>query len=163
MKRLEKEKQLDHVRLTMKFKDDYPFTPPFVRIVYPRFKRQTGYIIDGAFCMELLTNQVCWSVCHSLLAVKFSLGGSGDGVVVVVVVVVVGGGGGGGGVSGGVGGVGGVAVAILGCRSASCSSVLSSCGWLVGPVLGRPSLLSVSGSDTITVPGVFPSPLSLTA
>ena len=58
MKRLEKEKQLDHVRLTMKFKDDYPFTPPFVRIVYPRFKRQTGYIIDGAFCMELLTNQV---------------------------------------------------------------------------------------------------------
>lgn len=63
MKRLEKEKQLDHVRLTMKFKDDYPFTPPFVRIVYPRFKRQTGYIIDGAFCMELLTNQVCCGAC----------------------------------------------------------------------------------------------------
>lgn len=59
MKRLEKDKQLDHVRLMMKFKDDYPFTPPFVRIVYPRFKRSTGYIIDGAFCMELLTNQVC--------------------------------------------------------------------------------------------------------
>lgn len=57
MKRLEKEKGLDHVRLVMKFKDDYPFSPPFVRIVYPRFKRATGYIIEGAFCMELLTNQ----------------------------------------------------------------------------------------------------------
>lgn len=59
MKKLEREKKIDHVRLLMKFKDDYPFTPPFVRIVYPRFKRSTGYIIDGAFCMELLTNQVC--------------------------------------------------------------------------------------------------------
>ena len=58
MKRLKKDKSLDHVRLVMKFKDDYPFSPPFVRIVYPRFKRSTGYIIDGAFCMELLTNQV---------------------------------------------------------------------------------------------------------
>lgn len=58
MKRLTKDKKLDHVRLVMKFKDDYPFSPPFVRIVYPRFKRSTGYIIDGAFCMELLTNQV---------------------------------------------------------------------------------------------------------
>ncbi|CAM9301896.1 unnamed protein product [Hapterophycus canaliculatus] len=57
MKRLEKDKKLDHVRLMMKFKDDYPFSPPFVRIAYPRFKRSTGYIIDGAFCMELLTNQ----------------------------------------------------------------------------------------------------------
>ncbi|CAM9273343.1 unnamed protein product [Ascophyllum nodosum] len=57
MKKLEKEKRLDHVRLVMKFNDDYPFSPPFVRIVYPRFKRSTGYIIDGAFCMELLTNQ----------------------------------------------------------------------------------------------------------
>lgn len=59
MKRLTKDKKLDHVRLVMKFKDDYPFSPPFVRIVYPRFKRSTGYIIDGAFCMELLTNQAC--------------------------------------------------------------------------------------------------------
>lgn len=58
MKKLKKDKKLDHVRLMMTFKDDYPFSPPFVRIAYPRFKRSTGYIIDGAFCMELLTNQV---------------------------------------------------------------------------------------------------------
>ncbi|CAN0191486.1 unnamed protein product [Discosporangium mesarthrocarpum] len=57
MERLKKENNLDHIRLQMTFKDDYPFSPPFVRVVYPRFKRQTGYIIDGAFCMELLTNQ----------------------------------------------------------------------------------------------------------
>lgn len=77
MKRLEKEKGLDHVRLVMKFKDDYPFSPPFVRIVYPRFKRATGYIIEGAFCMELLTNQArfcyimggefVWQGCFSAL------------------------------------------------------------------------------------------------
>ena len=65
MKKLEKEKRLDHVRLVMKFNDDYPFSPPFVRIVYPRFKRSTGYIIDGAFCMELLTNQARILFCFS--------------------------------------------------------------------------------------------------
>ncbi|CAM9261604.1 unnamed protein product [Choristocarpus tenellus] len=57
MERLKKEANVDHIRLQMTFKDDYPFSPPFVRIVYPRFKKATGYIIDGAFCMELLTNQ----------------------------------------------------------------------------------------------------------
>lgn len=57
MKRLEKDMKVDHIRLLMTFKQDYPFSPPFVRVVYPRFKQSTGYIIDGAFCMELLTNQ----------------------------------------------------------------------------------------------------------
>lgn len=89
---MEKDKQLDHVRLTMKFKDDYPFTPPFVRIVYPRFKRQTGYIIDGAFCMELLTNQVFahgFAVGCSMFVVVVAGGGGGSGGTCDRVVVVV--------------------------------------------------------------------------
>ena len=46
---------LDHVELEMAFPDQYPFAPPFVRVVRPRFKRQTGFVMNGALCMELLT------------------------------------------------------------------------------------------------------------
>ncbi|CAJ1961765.1 unnamed protein product [Cylindrotheca closterium] len=46
----------NHVELEMKFPDQYPFAPPFVRVVKPRFKKQTGFVMNGALCMELLTN-----------------------------------------------------------------------------------------------------------
>jgi len=46
---------LDNVELEMAFPDQYPFEPPFVRVVRPRFKRQTGFVMNGALCMELLT------------------------------------------------------------------------------------------------------------
>lgn len=46
----------DHIELEMKFPDQYPFEPPFVRVVKPRFKKQTGFVMNGALCMELLTN-----------------------------------------------------------------------------------------------------------
>jgi len=46
---------LDHIELEMRFPDQYPFAPPFVRVVRPRFKRQTGFVMNGALCMELLT------------------------------------------------------------------------------------------------------------
>ena len=45
----------DSVELQMSFPDDYPFKPPFVRVVKPRFQRQTGFVMSGALCMELLT------------------------------------------------------------------------------------------------------------
>mmetsp|Transcript_29377 Transcript_29377/g.70656 ORF Transcript_29377/g.70656 Transcript_29377/m.70656 type:complete len:389 (+) Transcript_29377:229-1395(+) len=45
----------NHVELEMKFPDQYPFEPPFVRVVKPRFKKQTGFVMNGALCMELLT------------------------------------------------------------------------------------------------------------
>ena len=47
----------DHVELEMSFPDQYPFEPPFVRVVRPRFKRQTGFVMNGALCMELLTTE----------------------------------------------------------------------------------------------------------
>ena len=47
----------DHVKLEMSFPNDYPFAPPFVRVVRPRFVRQTGFVMNGAICSELLTNE----------------------------------------------------------------------------------------------------------
>lgn len=39
--------------------DEYPFKPPFIRIISPRFKYMTGHItIGGSICMEILTNQL---------------------------------------------------------------------------------------------------------
>mmetsp|Transcript_40858 Transcript_40858/g.95857 ORF Transcript_40858/g.95857 Transcript_40858/m.95857 type:complete len:464 (-) Transcript_40858:386-1777(-) len=46
---------IDHIELEMTFPDQYPFEPPFARVVRPRFVRQTGFVMDGALCMELLT------------------------------------------------------------------------------------------------------------
>ncbi|KAL7571072.1 hypothetical protein ACA910_003785 [Epithemia clementina (nom. ined.)] len=48
---------LDAIELEMSFPDQYPFEPPFVRVVQPRFKRQTGFVMNGAICMELLTKE----------------------------------------------------------------------------------------------------------
>jgi ubiquitin-conjugating enzyme E2 Q len=45
------------IDLEMRFSKDYPFAPPFVRVVRPRFKFQTGHVtMGGSICMELLTN-----------------------------------------------------------------------------------------------------------
>ncbi|VDI47610.1 ubiquitin-conjugating enzyme E2 Q [Mytilus galloprovincialis] len=44
------------IQLEMQFPHDYPMTPPFVRVVRPRFKFLTGHItIGGSICMEMLT------------------------------------------------------------------------------------------------------------
>ena len=50
----------------------YPFLPPFVQIVRPRFVRGTGNVIDGAICMELLTAQG-WSPANSVESVIISI------------------------------------------------------------------------------------------
>jgi ubiquitin-conjugating enzyme E2 Q len=45
-----------YVTLLMKFSQDYPFKPPFIRLLEPRFKFRTGHVtLGGAICMELLT------------------------------------------------------------------------------------------------------------
>lgn len=49
---------LTNIELEFAFPDQYPFEPPFVRVLRPRFKRQTGFVMNGALCMELLT-KVC--------------------------------------------------------------------------------------------------------
>eukprot|EP00566_Odontella_aurita_P000721 CAMPEP_0113543216 /NCGR_PEP_ID=MMETSP0015_2-20120614/10038_1 /TAXON_ID=2838 /ORGANISM="Odontella" /LENGTH=545 /DNA_ID=CAMNT_0000443357 /DNA_START=90 /DNA_END=1727 /DNA_ORIENTATION=+ /assembly_acc=CAM_ASM_000160 len=63
---------LEHVELEMSFPGDYPFEPPFVRVVRPRFKRQTGFVMNGALCMELLTNEG-WNPVNDIESVIVSI------------------------------------------------------------------------------------------
>jgi ubiquitin-conjugating enzyme E2 Q len=63
---------IDHIQLEMKFPDQYPFEPPFVRVVRPRFKRQTGFVMNGALCMELLTKEG-WNPINDIESVIVSI------------------------------------------------------------------------------------------
>ena len=57
---------IDNIELELLFPPNYPFSPPFVRIVGPRFTSLTGHITDGgAVCMQLLTNKF-WSPVYSI-------------------------------------------------------------------------------------------------
>lgn len=57
------------VRLEVRFPDDFPFQPPFVRVVGPRFAFHTGHItVGGSICMELLTASG-WSPAYTMEAV----------------------------------------------------------------------------------------------
>jgi len=62
----------DSVELQMSFPDDYPFKPPFVRVVKPRFQRQTGFVMSGALCMELLTSDG-WNPVNDIESVIVSI------------------------------------------------------------------------------------------
>jgi len=47
----------DYITIHLRFSSDYPFKPPFVRVVEPVFQFRTGHVtLGGAICMELLTN-----------------------------------------------------------------------------------------------------------
>lgn len=49
-----KELNIPYVLLHMSFPDNFPFAPPFLRVVEPRIEK--GFVMDGgAICMELLT------------------------------------------------------------------------------------------------------------
>mmetsp|Transcript_26195 Transcript_26195/g.62233 ORF Transcript_26195/g.62233 Transcript_26195/m.62233 type:complete len:502 (+) Transcript_26195:109-1614(+) len=63
---------IDNVDLEMKFPEQYPFEPPFVRVVSPRFKRQTGFVMNGALCMELLTKDG-WNPVNDIESVIVSI------------------------------------------------------------------------------------------
>jgi ubiquitin-conjugating enzyme E2 Q len=63
---------LDHVELEMSFPDQYPFEPPFVRVVRPRFKKSTGFVMNGALCMELLTSDG-WNPVNDIESVIVSI------------------------------------------------------------------------------------------
>mmetsp|Transcript_17990 Transcript_17990/g.36823 ORF Transcript_17990/g.36823 Transcript_17990/m.36823 type:complete len:514 (+) Transcript_17990:179-1720(+) len=63
---------MDHVELEMSFPDQYPFEPPFVRVVKPRFKKQTGFVMSGALCMELLTKDG-WNPINDIESVIVSI------------------------------------------------------------------------------------------
>nr|XP_061812724.1 ubiquitin-conjugating enzyme E2 Q2-like isoform X6 [Nerophis lumbriciformis] len=63
-----KEKEgVDYILLNFSYKDNFPFDPPFVRVVAPVLSG--GYVLGGgALCMELLTKQG-WSSAYSIESV----------------------------------------------------------------------------------------------
>lgn len=70
--------------MEMRFNKDFPFTPPYVRVIRPRFLgfNQGGgghIVLGGAMCMELLTNSG-WSSVSSiesvLMQIRMAIGGS---------------------------------------------------------------------------------------
>ena len=46
------------IHIEVRFPEDFPNHPPFIRIVFPRFEIMTGHVTSGgSICMEVLTNQ----------------------------------------------------------------------------------------------------------
>ncbi len=65
---------MGHIELRMTFPKQYPFEPLFVHVVKPhvRFKRQTGFVMSGALCMELLTKDR-WNPINDIKSVIISI------------------------------------------------------------------------------------------
>lgn len=56
LKRLQKTQEDVPVVLEVKFPTTFPFAPPFVRVLSPRFRMHSGHVtVGGSICMELLT------------------------------------------------------------------------------------------------------------
>jgi len=62
-----KETGTEFILLNVTFPDNFPFSPPFMRVLTPRL--ENGYVLDGgAICMELLTPRG-WSSAYTVEAV----------------------------------------------------------------------------------------------
>lgn len=61
-----------YIHLEMSFPDQYPFEPPFCKVVRPRFYPMTGYVNTGALCAELLTPQG-WNPINDITSVIVSI------------------------------------------------------------------------------------------
>ncbi len=49
---------IDEIEMDVQFPSNYPFAPPFVRVISPRFKYLTGHVTQaGAICMQILTDK----------------------------------------------------------------------------------------------------------
>ena len=56
--------KIPHLHMEIRVPENYPFSPPFVRFITPKFAFRTGHItIGGSICMELLTNQGWIATC----------------------------------------------------------------------------------------------------
>ena len=73
LKSLKEKNGLDHLLVSFIFKDNFPFSPPFVRVIHPVLHGGTGFVTRaGAVCMELLTPQG-WSAGYSIEAIILQL------------------------------------------------------------------------------------------
>lgn len=61
------EQSVSHILLHLIFPENFPFTPPFMRVVEPRIEK--GFVMDGgAICMELLTPRG-WASAYTVEAI----------------------------------------------------------------------------------------------
>ena len=66
--------KVKQIELSINFASDYPFRPPFVRVISPVI--QKGYVLSGgAICLELLTEEG-WSSAYSMESVIMQIGAS---------------------------------------------------------------------------------------
>lgn len=64
---------LSAIELEMKFPADYPFSPPFIRVLRPRFQFRTGHVtLGGSICMELLT-KTGWSAGNDIESILIQI------------------------------------------------------------------------------------------
>lgn len=62
-----RELQVSHIQLHLAFPDNFPFAPPFMRVISPRIER--GFVMEGgAICMELLTPRG-WASAYTVEAI----------------------------------------------------------------------------------------------
>lgn len=62
-----RERNIPHILLHLMFPENFPFTPPFMRVVEPRIEK--GFVMDGgAICMELLTPRG-WASAYTVEAI----------------------------------------------------------------------------------------------
>jgi ubiquitin-protein ligase len=57
---------IEEIEMEVMFPQTYPISPPFIRIISPRFRYQTGHVTSaGALCMQVLTDKH-WSPACSI-------------------------------------------------------------------------------------------------
>lgn len=62
-----KEYKISYILLHLIFPDNFPFTPPFMRVVEPKIEK--GFVMHGgAICMELLTPRG-WASAYTVEAI----------------------------------------------------------------------------------------------
>ncbi|KAM3964819.1 ubiquitin-conjugating enzyme E2Q-like protein 1 [Aphomia sociella] len=69
-----RELQISHILLHLIFPENFPFAPPFMRVIEPRIEK--GFVMEGgAICMELLTPRG-WASAYTVEAVVMQFAAS---------------------------------------------------------------------------------------
>ncbi len=63
----------DHILMEILFPTNYPFAPPYIRVIKPRFEFRKGHVtIGGSICIDTLTNQG-WSSTYKISQVLLAI------------------------------------------------------------------------------------------
>ena len=69
-----REHGINHISLQLTFPENFPFVPPFMRVVSPRIEK--GFVMEGgAICMELLTPRG-WASAYTVEAIVMQFAAS---------------------------------------------------------------------------------------